>query len=204
MDMEALEDKYSEEWRDIKDYEGYYQVSNLGRVRSVDRIIMTKRGSRNCIGKILSPSIGTNGYLGLSLCKDGKFHPFMIHQLVASTFLEKIDGCEIDHINSNKLDNNVNNLRYITHFENASRATRGKHKDNNMEKNPRSKMVFGFLDGNIVKEYDCAKKFCNEIGMNYSSFRRLMQNGGILIGKIHYKYGIKTYKKRKRSKLHDR
>lgn len=64
-----------------------------------------------------------------------------------------------------------------------------------MENNPNSKKVFGFLENKIVKEYDCAKKFCNEIGMNYSTFRELMQNGGIIINNIHYKYGVKSNKK---------
>lgn len=187
-----------EKWKDIKGYEGLYQVSNLGRVRSLDRSIKVNNScSRVYKGKILKGNLGTNGYLYVILSKDGVCKTKYIHNLVAPTFHNRIEGYDVDHINSIKTDNRSDNLRYITHFENASRATKGKYKDNSMEKNPRSKMVYGFLNGKIIKEYDCAKKFCNEIGMNYSSFRRKMQNGGIIINNIHYIYGIKTYKKRK-------
>lgn len=189
-----MESNMEEIWKDIKGYEGIYQVSNLGKIRSLDRFIKTKRGERFYKGKILVGNLGTNGYKYVVLSVSGKSHTKYIHNLVSSTFLDVIEGYDVDHINSIKIDNRLENLRYITHFENSSRANKGRHKNNSMENNPNSKKVFGYLDNKIVKEYDCAKKFCNEIGMNYSTFKCLMQKDGIIFNKIHYKYGIKGHK----------
>ena len=185
-------------WKDIKGYEGLYQASSLGKIRSLDRIITTKKGKIFYKGRILRDSLGTNGYKHVVLSKNGDRNTKYIHNLVASTFLDVIDGYNVDHINSIKTDNRLENLRYITHFENSSRANKGRYKCNSMEKNPKSKNVYGIDNGEIVKKYDCAKKFCMDIGMNYSTFKRRMQNGGITINNIHYIYGVKTYKKSKK------
>lgn len=178
-----------EEWRDIKGYEGIYQVSNLGEVRSLDRITKTMRGHRTFTGKKLYPNIGTNGYWYVCLSKNGKITTKHIHNLVADAFLGVHYGLDVDHINENKLDNRLANLQFLSHHENASKSCRGRTKDNNMEKNPRAKIVFGEINGRIVEMYDCAKKLCIELGMNYSTFKNRMRNGGITINKIHYRYG---------------
>lgn len=182
-------------WKDIKGWKGLYQISSLGNVRSLNRIVKTKKGEREYKGRVLKSNIGTNGYRYVCLSSGIKISTKYIHKLVATNFLEEIEGCEVDHINSIKTDNRLVNLRYITHFENSSRANKGRHKDNSMEKNPKSKIVLGFIGDKIVKEYDCAKKLCNELGMNYSNFKKRMQNKGIVVNEIHYRYGIKSCKK---------
>lgn len=102
-----------ERFKDIKGYDGDYQVSNLGRVKSL------KFGKE----KILKICIGSNGYLLVSLCKNGKINTFSIHRLVADTFLQKPRGWDIvvDHINNDRLDNRLNNIQWITHRENNSK-----------------------------------------------------------------------------------
>ena len=102
-----------EEWKDIPDYEGIYQVSNLGNVRSL------KFGKT----KLLKPG-NCNLYYNITLHKNGKGKTFLVHQLVAMTFLNhKPDGLKlvIDHINSDKLDNRSDNLRIVTNRENISK-----------------------------------------------------------------------------------
>lgn len=108
-----------EEWRDIAGYEGLYQVSNLGRVRSLDRRVQSRPGrTRIARGKIMAPQI-VNGYLKVVLYGNGCYKNRLVHRLVAETFIEPVEGKNyVDHINGNKTDNRVENLRWVTIGEN--------------------------------------------------------------------------------------
>jgi len=113
-----------EEFRDIPEYEGLYQVSDLGRVKSLSRIIL-KRNKQPYKTKdlILKPSIG-RGYLHINLCKESSKKTKKIHQLVAITFLNhKPCGLKlvVNHINFIKTDNRVENLEIVTSRKNSNR-----------------------------------------------------------------------------------
>lgn len=99
-------------WKDVPSYEGLYEVSSLGNIKSLRR------------NKILYPS-KEHGYLKTSLRKDGKQRHFSIHQLVAMAFLGH-EPCGhkvvVDHINENKLDNRIENLQIITNKENVIKS----------------------------------------------------------------------------------
>lgn len=110
LDCETL---LGEEWKDIEDFEKSYQVSNLGRVRSLPR----QSGDRFIRGKILKLGDNQNGYKLVILRKDNKSHAKLIHRLVASSFLGK-SSLHVDHINGVKDDNRLINLRYCTPREN--------------------------------------------------------------------------------------
>lgn len=103
-------------WRDIKDYEGYYQVSNLGNVKSINRKIVLKNNKTMLIKeRILKQSIGNNNYLIVSLFKNGNGHSFTVHRLVAEAFIPNPDNLpEVNHKNENKTDNCVDNLEWCT------------------------------------------------------------------------------------------
>ena len=91
-----------------------YQVSNLGRVKSLERMMK----NRKCEEIIKVPSITNKGYYRLPLCKYGKTKYFHIHRLVAETFIPNIENKPtVDHIDRNKLNNNVSNLRWATYKE---------------------------------------------------------------------------------------
>ena len=114
-----------EEFRSIPGYEGLYEISNFGTVKSLEREILIK-GKYPAIvkEKILRQSLNGNGYYLVGLYKDGKRKPFMLHTLVAMTFLgHKPDGYKIviDHIDNNKLNNNLTNLQLISQRDNSSK-----------------------------------------------------------------------------------
>lgn len=96
----------NEQWRDIEGYDGAYQVSDLGRVRS------RKSGE----WKVMRPGKNNNGYQQVDLCKDGKVKRFLIHRLVAQVFIPNDDETktQINHINECKSENRVRNLEWCT------------------------------------------------------------------------------------------
>lgn len=109
-------------WKDIKDYEGLYQVSNLGRIKSLDRIIksgVSNSGYSKINGKILKQKLGKDGYLSVQLWKKGKGKWFIAHRLIAIAFIPNPQNKPyIDHINTIRNDNRIENLRWATREEN--------------------------------------------------------------------------------------
>ena len=111
----------AEIWKDIQGYEGLYQVSNFGRIKSVGRFIdRLVTGNYWQEERILKPHKTKYGYLMVELRNHKKPKNFLIHRLVAIAFITNPENKpEVDHINANKTDNNVNNLRWVTAKENV-------------------------------------------------------------------------------------
>jgi hypothetical protein len=109
----------TEVWKDIETYEGLYQVSNHGRIQSCDRMCLDKNGrSVPRKGKILSPYANDYGYLRIRLYTLNKPKCFYVSRLVAIAFIPPVDGKpEVDHIDRNKLNNHVSNLKWADDFD---------------------------------------------------------------------------------------
>jgi hypothetical protein len=136
----------NEVWKDIKGYEGLYQISNLGNVRSLGFSICSRHNKiTHREGKILKPILKSTGYYAFNLCgKNGrKMHD--MHRLIATHFIPNPENKrEINHINCIKTDNSLSNLEWVTRKENATHAYK-----NNLfgikpyfgEENPRTKLT---------------------------------------------------------------
>lgn len=121
----AMALRYAPEvFADIRGYEGYYQVSNYGNVRSLDRVIKEKTGKTQTLkGRILKQRINPGGYHYIELGKNGTKATFAVHQLVAQAFLSNPNKKPIvNHIDGNRLNNSLSNLEWATYSENLEHA----------------------------------------------------------------------------------
>ena len=172
-----------EVWKDIKGYEGLYQVSNLGRVKSLDRIVYQKNSFGNIQkniykGKILSLFEDKDGYLRVNLKKDKKMKQYGVHVLVANTFLNinkfkymeyedlsKIDinRLQINHKNENKKDNCIDNLEFCTVAYNTNYGSR------------EQKIIQLDLSGKIIKVRDSRKKASKELHISRNTINEILR-----------------------------
>lgn len=113
-----------EVWKDIKGYEGIYQVSNMGKIRSLTRVVIDKNGiQKNIKGKTLKLSTTTQGYKAVVFKKDGKNKNFRVHRLVAQAFIKNYESKPyVNHIDGNKKNNKASNLEWCTNSENMKHA----------------------------------------------------------------------------------
>ena len=115
-----------EVWRDVEHFEGCYQVSSFGRVKSLQRTRLGKNGAAVPLReRIMSLKTSKSEYKVVGLYKDGnKKHP-SVHRLVANAFINRVDGKEtVNHVDGNKQNNNVYNLEWATHSEQMIHAVK--------------------------------------------------------------------------------
>lgn len=156
-------------WKDINGYEGLYQVSNLGNVRSVDRYVKNGSGLRLIKGRKKINQKINNGYVVHGLYKGNKRKVFLLHRLVWETFNKQVpDGYEINHIDENKENNRLENLVLVTHKENCNWGTRNIRQKEKVGK----KIIQYTLDGKFVNEYQSAREIERKTGFNYNSILR--------------------------------
>lgn len=174
-------------WKDIEGYEGYYQVSNLGRVRGVERIVPRRDGTSQIVrGKVLEPF--TTGlppyYLGVHLRKDGFRTTSKIHRLVAEAFIPNPQHLEVvDHIDCNTHNNAATNLRWCTYKENymfcreAGRIKQRHYGDWSIESQQsyHAKRCKSFVR-NDGKRYECLKDAADELGVRPTSVHRAINS----------------------------
>ena len=163
-----------EEWRPIEGYEGLYEVSNTGRVRSLDMYVKGK-GYRLHKGKVLSPAKNKNGYLKVNLHCNGKRKTITVHRLVAEAFIPNSDNLtQVNHRDEDKTNNNVENLEWCDVKYNLSYGTaRIRERDTKIQK--------GLCTGLSRKEYrkqyvENNRDKIREINRRYYLKRKMIQN----------------------------
>lgn len=111
-----------ENWKAVTGYEGSYEVSDHGRVRSLDRLYHNGHGVFSLTGKLKTPATNAYGYARVQLWMAGKNQKFFVHTLVANAFLPQSVKPFVNHKDLNKLNNHVTNLEWVTHVENLDHA----------------------------------------------------------------------------------
>lgn len=188
----------TEVWKDIKGYEGLYQVSNLGRIKSLKR--KTNNGSCND-DTILNFYKVSKGYYATGLSKNGKTKLGLIHRLVAQAFIPNPENKpQVNHINGVKTDNRIENLEWCTSRENTIHAFNNKLKIINKGKdNPmygrygknanRSIKVNQYdLTGNFIKCYDSIREAAKENNINESNISSVCAGRKNKAGNYIWKY----------------
>lgn len=176
----------TEIWKDIKGFEGLYQVSNLGRVKSVDRYIETKNGKKQHWNeKLIASCDNGKGYKAVYLRKNGKNYMKYVHRLVGESFLGNIKSYDINHKDFDRSNNKLSNLVITTRLENIQYS-----RDNGRYKNAflsRSEKVYNethkkLLDIiKIIKDNGDSSLSMLQLEKKYHFDRRSLKKHGLSI-----------------------
>lgn len=161
-----------EKWKEIENFNGVYFVSNYGRIKSIDRLIVRNDGVQiQTKGRVLAPRPARNGYMFVCLSKDGKSKNHSVHRLVATYFLSKKGNKnEVNHIDGDKENNCAKNLEWCTRKENA------RHAAENGLFNPYWKGRFGQLNKSSKKVIKFDRNW-NELEIYDSTVEAANDNG---------------------------
>lgn len=143
-------------WKNIEGYEGLYQVSNLGRVKSLDKYLPDTLGRVSFRKEKIICQLQRGGYLAVQIWKKGKNKKFLVHRLVATAFIPNPDNLpQVNHKDENKANNNVDNLEWCTHQYNMDYGTRVERiRLKQLNDVKKSKPVLQYtLDGEFIAEY---------------------------------------------------
>ena len=155
-------------WKDVVGYEGYYQVSNLGRVKSLDRVITNKMGVvRNLNGFVKKLTPGDNGYMGVTLSRNGKYTRRYVHRLVAEAFIPNKEKLPfINHKDENKDNNHVDNLEWCTCEYNNRYGTAPERKRSKARELGQMRAVVQLtLSGEKINEYESLHEASRKTGV---------------------------------------
>ena len=143
-----------EQWHDIAEYEGLYQISNFGRVKSISRTI-DRHGLTNIPDKIMNPSTNIKGYKVVQLSKDGIRTTYFVHRLVAKTFIPNPTNLsQVNHKDEDKTNNKVDNLEWCDGRYNINYGTCLQRRSEHFKK----KVCQYSLDNTPIKVWDSLKE----------------------------------------------
>ena len=173
--LRSSEKAICEIWKPIKGFEEFYEISNYGRIRSLDRVIIQKGKfgqDTNHIykGKIVKLFVYKDGYARVGLHKNGEMKTYSVHRLVGEHFLEKKPGKDcINHLDCNKANNNVNNLEWCTQSENIQYAY-----DNRTKIPPHQKKISQYdMAGNLIQVWESMAEAARSLGLQQSNISKV-------------------------------
>lgn len=164
----------NEIWKDITDYEGYYQISNIGRVKSLARPVYNKDGSINYYKKekIKVNKVSTDGYYLITLSVNCHNKTIAIHRLVAQEFIPNPDNLpEVNHKDFDRKNNCVDNLEWCTHEDNVNYSVKEGHYSECHAglKNGRCRSISAYTaDGEFIKSFDMVQDCAKWLKENYN------------------------------------
>lgn len=175
-------------WKDVKDYEGLYKVSNLGKVKRLIGVQCKKERTLKVIDN-------GSGYLGVSLCKNSIVTRKYLHRIVADSFLTNDqEKEEVNHIDGIRSNNKLSNLEWVTRSENHKHrydvlGQRGVNYGKTGEKNWRSKKVYKYtLSGDLICHYSAVLEAMRQTGINEASIRGCIYGRQKSAGGFKWKY----------------
>ena len=183
-------------WKDIKNYEGIYQVSNLGNVRSLTHKVKTFNGFRTSKGQILKILKMNNGYCRVDLRLNQNHNYFLVHRLVAQEFIPNPNNYPcINHKDNNPLNNNVNNLEWCTQSYNVkysyihgnAKPTAGCFQKGNIPHNKR-KINQYTKNGEFICSYQSIKEASDLTGINRCAINSCLAQNTKTSGGFIWKY----------------
>lgn len=179
-----------EEWRPVTGYEKLYEVSNFGRIRSLDRFFIRKNGRPlRCKGRLLDPYISIYGYYIVSLCDKGNSHVTALHKVVASEFIPNPDNLPcINHKDENKLNNQADNLEWCTIQYNNAYGTRNKRISDAQKRIPVKQFD---LNGTHIKTWESISLVENTIGVSASKIVQVCKGKRNKTGGYIWRYANK-------------
>lgn len=173
-------------WRAITGYEGYYEVSTTGRIRSLDRVVIDRRDQKRLLrGHEMKLTHNADGYMVVNLRKFGKSEVVGVHILVATAFLPNPHNLPmVNHIDGVKEHNNIENLEWATYSYNNIHALQHK-----LRKPRSSEIVQLTEDGEIVDVYDSAAEAARRTGISSAAIlqcvnHRTYSAGGFAWGRL--------------------
>lgn len=179
-------------WKDIEGYEGKYQVSSFGRVRSLDRMVPTVHNATRMVkGKTLTPWTDRYGYHHVNLWRDCKMKSQQVHRLVATAFIKNPDGLpEVNHKNEDKTDNRADNLEWCNTRYNINYGNRS-HK---VSQTRISNAMLGLrveqltMDGQHVRTFDSIREASRVSGADKSVIVRVCKGRLQSAGGYRWRY----------------
>ena len=159
-------------WKPIKGYEELYEISNIGRVKSLPKVVDLGFAKQNRVEKFLRPIPDGKGYLMVWLFKNQVKKMWKVHRLVADAFIPNPHSKpQVDHINADKTDNRLCNLRWCTEKENFHNPISYKrNSESKFEcKNHHAKSVEQYaINGDYIKTWSCINDVKRELGFHHS------------------------------------
>lgn len=178
-----------EEWRPIPGYEGYYEVSNEGNVRSVDRIVIRKGRKTFLRSRPMKTCVGTDGYLHFMATKHSEKKKLAVHRCVTLAFIRNPQHKQtVNHKDGNKFNNTVENLEWATHSENLSHAYTNSLRGTTLGKH---------IQPNLIKTIPTRQELINELREADCNMSEIARNHGITstaVAKMCKRYGLPDHK----------